>query len=776
MQSKIKFYSDLKEGVFSAPSFKSDTIRKLLASAFSGKAMTIANVSFSFDELYTIRALDQLGVKLSIDTKKIYIEDAKQLNFDAGYIDCGESATLFRLIFPLLLFKFGEVRLTGMDSLFFRPLSEFREIFPEIKFYLDLKKQKCEAVGTVKNQIIEVGTTISSQYLSGLLMACALVDNGNKIKTDFDFSKPSFVSLTLDILKEFGYYLDQDNENNYYFKYSKPLNTATENFVRRDYTNLLALLALAKGLKYKVDFQNLSLDDKYNFEIFQQLRKIGYTPLVENDFISIPANPFAIESAEIDFQNSIDNVLSIFALCLTNPATYRFLNISKLKFKESNRLAIILSILKQLKINYTYKSEVLEFSVLSKPDFVTVLLPDALDHRVQMLNFTFKYWAKIKQFQMPNFFSVSKSFPEFVTYFKQSKINTKVLKKLRAQVDEVDRIIEQALVQRAKITQEIAKFKNENAFEMISHARRDEVINGKNSLFARNIFNQLVSFTESNNMLMFNGAALVGKGVADSLSPEIHEETAEVLKLPKYPYDLVECSNPDDFQKIVEDLLLVKGKVFVNITTPYKNQVLSVFSKHAEIVRETQAANTVIYKNEEPYLLNTDFFGIFAFLDKLPEFSDEAKFFILGEGAVARTIECALDYYIERLDLVKPKVYFVSLNPTKKNTISFVDFLKETKQNNEFFVFNATTCSFQTLIDQGSFNLDILENACFVASVNYKLDSLEFKLKYPQVLYGEGMLMYQAFTALYAALTKETGTSALLDALFWYIQNENSRD
>ncbi len=38
-------------------------------------------------------------------------------------------------------------------------------------------------------------------------------------------------------------------------------------------------------------------------------------------------------------------------------------------------------------------------------------------------------------------------------------------------------------------------------------------------------------------------------------------------------------------------------------------------------------------------------------------------------------------------------------------------------------------------------------------------------------MYGEKMLIYQAFVSLYAALTNETDTGELLSALFWYMVN-----
>ena len=761
MQDNLKFYSDLKEGVFSAPSFKSDTIRKLLVLAFLGKPATLCGASLSIDELVAIKALHELGVNLDVNGDKIEIKNASQLNYIEDYIDCNESATLFRLLFPLLLFKFGEVKLTGLDSLFTRPLTEFKEIFPQIDFKLNAKTLKCWAKCVVKNQVIEVNSKISSQYLSGLFLACALIGNGNKIKTDFDLSSPNFE-------------LKKDEKGCYYFERAKDFKVPREIKIRQDYTHLLTVLTLTKGLKNKVSFSGLSIKDKYSFEVFEQLNTVGYTPIVDAYFISLPKIPRKIDFAEINFKNSIDNVFSIFALCLTNPARYRFVNIETLAFKESDRLALLISILKQLKINHLYKDGTLEFTVLKECDFFHVHCSDFFDHRAQMLELIFRYWAKVPQFTLPKYISVYKSYPEFISYFKTDLQDFVELEKLRSQIDAIDAKIEAALLERKKITDKVAKFKKENLLDLVSYERRRIVINQKKSILARNFFNHLVSFTESSNQLSVFGAGLVGKGIADSLSPEIHEEIAKAVKVKKYPYELFECEDEKDLPELVENLILDENKLFLNITTPFKNSVLKITDKKSDIVKKTKAANTVFEKNEELFLLNTDFFGVFSFIQSIPNLKKEV--YILGTGAVARTIKAALEYYAENSNLAMPLIFFVSLSPQKEGEISYSEFLKLAKGNRETAIFNATICSFQQLIDQGSFDPKIFKTAGFIASVNYKLDDLEFRLKYPQVQYGETMLIYQAFVSLYAALTKETDTGELLSALFWYIENAEPGD
>lgn len=769
MEDNLKFYSDLKEGVFSAPSFKSDTIRKLLILAFLGKSATLYGASMSIDELVTLKAIGELGVKFAFGVNNIQIKGASKLYYLEDFIDCNESAALFRLLFPLLLFKFGEVRLTGLDSLFKRPFAEFKEIFPQIDFKLNPKTQKCMAKGVVKNQVIEVNSKISSQYLSGVLLACALIGNGNKIKTDFDLTRPNFVTLTIDVLKEFGFELKKDEKSCFYFEQIKDFEIPAEIEVRRDYTHLLTVLTLTKGLENKVSFNGLNVNDKYNFEIFDQLNKIGYAPIINSNFISIPKTPRKIDSAEIDFKNSIDNAFSVFALCLTNPARYRFLNIETLSFKESDRLSLLISILKQLKIQHNYKNGVLEFSVSKECDFFHVDCSDFFDHRAQMLELTFRYWAKVPEFTLPNYLSVFKSYPEFITYFKSETQDFAVLEKLRSKIDAIDTKIEAALLERKKITDQVAKFKKENSLDLVSFDRRHFVINQKKSILSRNFFNRLVSFTESSNQLSVFGAGLVGQGISDSLSPEIHEEIAKVVKVKKYLYELFECENESDLPQLVENLILDENKLFLNITTPFKNSILKITNQQSDIVKKTKAANTVFQKNGKLYLLNSDFYGVFSFIHAVPDLKNEI--YILGTGAVARTIKVALEYYVGYTNLVKPLIFFVSLEPRKKDEISYSDFLKRVKGNKETAIFNATTCSFQKLIDQGSFDPKFFKTAGFIASVNYKLDKLEFRLKYPHVVYGEKMLIYQAFVSLYAALTKETDTDELISALFWYIEN-----
>ena len=119
---------------------------------------------------------------------------------------------------------------------------------------------------------------------------------------------------------------------------------------------------------------------------------------------------------------------------------------------------------------------------------------------------------------------------------------------------------------------------------------------------------------------------LIGKTLSHSYSKRIHEQ------IDNQKYDLIELQELGPF---------FQEKAFksINITNPYKNDVIKYCDEVSDVVKVTQACNTIINKNGKLYGYNTDYDGLKLLL-KYNNITLKNKVVgIIGNGSTSRTVE-----------------------------------------------------------------------------------------------------------------------------------------
>lgn len=161
---------------------------------------------------------------------------------------------------------------------------------------------------------------------------------------------------------------------------------------------------------------------------------------------------------------------------------------------------------------------------------------------------------------------------------------------------------------------------------------------------------------------------LLGKNISYSFSRGYFKEKFEKLGLKKHKYVNFDIETIDDFSKILDkndDYL--RG---INVTIPYKEEVMQYLNKLDETAKKIGAVNTIKFtKRGDLKGYNTDVVGfensISPFLKK-----HHKKALILGTGGASK----AVAYALKKNDL---KVKFVSRNPKTKKMFSYADLTEE---------------------------------------------------------------------------------------------------
>jgi shikimate dehydrogenase len=168
----------------------------------------------------------------------------------------------------------------------------------------------------------------------------------------------------------------------------------------------------------------------------------------------------------------------------------------------------------------------------------------------------------------------------------------------------------------------------------------------------------MIEEKKQNNQHLFG---LLGKNISYSFSSGFFKEKFEELELENYQYHNFDLQTIEEFPSLLKQQKALSG---MNVTIPYKEEILSYLTEIDAEAKEIGAVNTLKFlKNGSIKGFNTDVFGFLNSLKPLLEIH-HTKAIILGTGGASKAIAFALKKL--HIDFV-----FVSRNPNKENEISY---------------------------------------------------------------------------------------------------------
>ncbi|MBN8675126.1 MAG: 3-phosphoshikimate 1-carboxyvinyltransferase [Chitinophagales bacterium] len=196
--------SQLK-GTIQAPASKSSMQRACAAALLVKGISQLHNPGHSNDDKAALDIIQRLGAKAALENGVWKIESGGVDPVDTT-INCGESGLSIRMFTPLAALSSKEITINGSGSLVTRPMDFFDAILPKLNVKVKSQGGKLPLViqGPLVPTDIEVDGSLSSQFLTGLLMAYAAAGASNvSIKVKDLKSKP-YIDLTLSVMKSFG--------------------------------------------------------------------------------------------------------------------------------------------------------------------------------------------------------------------------------------------------------------------------------------------------------------------------------------------------------------------------------------------------------------------------------------------------------------------------------------------------------------------------------------------------------------------------------------------
>ncbi|WP_432508551.1 3-phosphoshikimate 1-carboxyvinyltransferase [Halorubrum ezzemoulense] len=210
-------------GTARAPPSKSYTHRALLAAGYSDGA-TVESPLVSADTRATARAVAAFGGSVaragdgsSTAEGEPGLTGADALSVEGfggrpavpdDVIDCANSGTTMRLVTAAAALADGTTVLTGDESLRSRPQGPLLDALADLDVRAESTRSNGRAplvvTGPLAGGEVAIPGDVSSQYVTALLMAGAVTEEGIEVELTTDLKSAPYVDITLELLADFG--------------------------------------------------------------------------------------------------------------------------------------------------------------------------------------------------------------------------------------------------------------------------------------------------------------------------------------------------------------------------------------------------------------------------------------------------------------------------------------------------------------------------------------------------------------------------------------------
>lgn len=328
------------KGVITPPSSKSYAQRAIALSLLAEGRTILRNIEFCKDTRSALKCIEALGARVEmLDDSTLAIEGG--LNPVSNTLYVGESGLATRLFTPVASLNRTPITIEGEGTLLYRPMEMMIE--PLRKLGVTVRDGggflPIEVQGPIHGGELRVDGSISSQFITGLLLALPLAEEDTTLYVDSPVSTP-YIDMTIDTARRFGVEI-MHNEGDYtqFFIEGGQHYTPTDLSIEGDWSGAASML-VAGAIAGEVSVKNIStLSKQADTAICRALERAGAGIIIEQDSITVSRRD--LRGFEFDATNAPDLFPALAALAAAAEGESIIIGTDRLRHKESDRAETI---------------------------------------------------------------------------------------------------------------------------------------------------------------------------------------------------------------------------------------------------------------------------------------------------------------------------------------------------------------------------------------------------------------------------------------------------
>lgn len=394
------------------PGSKSLTHRAFIVAALANGKSHLENILCAEDTMLTASALNQMGVDIKIDGKTAtVIGRAGKIFAPKKEIYLGNSGTSMRLLTAISALGDGRFILTGDSRMKQRPIADLLDALSllGVSAY-SIDKSGCPPVAIEAKGIMGgrtgIKTNISSQFLSGLLLAAPYAKNDVIIEVIGNLPSKPYIDLTLKAMEDFGVRINYEDYKHFFIP-SRQVYKARDYTIEGDLSSASYFFAAAAVLKGKVTVFPIDIDSKQpDIEFLGILEEMGCKAVAKQREVTVIGGDLKGISVDMNAMPDLVPTLAVVAAFVKGDTIIK--NVAHLRAKECDRLSAIATELMNMGIEIEEKEDGL---IIKGGSPKGAIIETYNDHRIAM-SFAIA-GLKVPGIKIINPACVNKSFPEF---------------------------------------------------------------------------------------------------------------------------------------------------------------------------------------------------------------------------------------------------------------------------------------------------------------------------------------------------------------------------
>lgn len=377
---EIKVHGTLKGEVTPPPS-KSQAHRLLICAALAVEPCSIVCNSVNDDIMATMRCLNALGARITFSSGVFDVQPIELVK--GGTLDCGESGSTLRFLMSVAAVLGADATFTGAGKLPQRPMGALTDVLAAHGMAFErhtADELPVTCSGTLQGGKFTLPGNVSSQYLTGLLFALPLATVDSEIEVTGGLTSASYIDMTIDALCTAGISVERRN-NIFTIKGNQQYRMPERVVVEGDWSSAAFWVVAGVIGKQPVTVCGMNNESlQGDSAIVDHLRSMGAFITVEDGRVA--AVPSHLFGAELDCMDTPDLVPVLSVAAAVAQGTTTFINVGRLRFKESDRLAAMKSVLASFGITSSVGEDT--FTVYGGEPVALTPVESFGDHRIAM--------------------------------------------------------------------------------------------------------------------------------------------------------------------------------------------------------------------------------------------------------------------------------------------------------------------------------------------------------------------------------------------------------